>query len=250
MALILALWAGGVQASCGQALVLGLDVSGSVDPQEYWLQREGLAAALSSPAVRAVLLAQGAAPTDVAVFEWSGPAHQIMVQPWVTISDAAVLAEVTAQLRSKPRVTGNLTTAIGSAMQFGVALLDMRQDCWKRTLDISGDGPANTGPRPQDVSPARIPADVIINGLVVGDLARDDIKALSSYFNAYVIRGTGAFVETALGFDDYANAMERKLLRELQSLALSEVPQSQPEQVSKYSGFVPSSSAPRGVASW
>lgn len=247
IALMLAVWAGSAQASCGQALALGLDVSGSVDPQEYWLQREGLAAALSSQAVREVLLARGAAPTDIAVFEWSGPAHQVIVQPWITIGDAAVLAQVTARLRNTPRIKGSLTTALGSAMHFGLALLDLRQDCGTRTLDVSGDGPANTGPRPQDIPPASIPVDVIINGLVIGDPARGDIKDLSSYFNAYVIRGPGAFVETALGFDDYANAMERKLLRELQSLALSEV---QPRQVNKYSGSVRSNSAPRGAVTW
>jgi hypothetical protein len=48
-----------------------------------------------------------------------------------------------------------------------------------------------------------------------------EIKELSSYFRANVIRGPDAFVETALGFSDYAQAMERKLLRELQSIALS-----------------------------
>lgn len=250
LALMLAVWAGAVDAACGQALAIGLDVSGSVDPQEYWLQREGLATALSSPAVSAVLLSKAVAPTDIAVFEWSGPAHQIIVQPWITISDAAALEKVTGQLRSQPRVTGDLTTAIGSAMQFGVALLEMRQTCWRRTLDISGDGPANTGPRPQDLPPARIPDDVIINALVVGDLARDDINELSSYFTAYVIRGTGAFVETALGFDDYADAMERKLLRELQALTLSEAPRIQPAQISRYSEFVRSNTALHGAANW
>lgn len=218
-------WAAPVQA-CRQALAIGLDVSGSVDPTEYQLQRDGLAAALMSPAVQKLVIGAGSAPMDIAIYEWSGPAHQVLIQPWVTIDSAATLAQIAQNLRTRPRVPGSPTTAIGSALVYGAALLDQRQSCWKRTIDISGDGPANTGPRPQDVT--GIPANVVVNALVIGAAdrqARDersaDIKELSSYFNAYVIRGTGAFVEVALGFEDYAAAMERKLLRELQSLALS-----------------------------
>ncbi len=235
LACMLFLTAGALQAACGQALALGLDVSGSVDPVEYQMQREGLAAALTSQSVRQVLLAQGRAPTDIAVFEWSGPTHQALVQPWTTVTDSQNLNALASNLRTTARVQGSLTTAIGSAMLFGVGLLDQRSDCWKRTLDISGDGPANTGPRPQDLPADAIPPDIIINALVIGNadlFGRDersvDIKELSSYFNAYVIRGPNAFVEVALGFEDYAAAMERKLLRELQSLALSGTVESPP----------------------
>ena len=223
LVLLCCLTAGASEAACRQALVLGLDVSGSVDSVEYQMQRDGVAAALTSPAVTEVLLKSGAAPVDLAVFEWSGPAHQVMIQPWVTITDAAVLLEVARRIRTNPRVTGSPTTAIGSAMGFGVGQLDQRANCWKRTLDISGDGQANTGPRPQDV--AAVPTDVVINGLVI-EVA--NIQELSAYFDAYVIRGSGAFVEVALGFEDYAAAMERKLLRELQSLALSAAPDDRP----------------------
>lgn len=207
---------------------MGLDVSGSVDAAEYQMQRDGLATALMAPDVRAVLLAAGAAPVDIAVFEWSGPAHKVLIQPWVTISSAEVLADVAQNLRVSPRVPSSPTTAIGSAMQYGAVLLDQRALCWKRTLDISGDGEANTGRRPQDVT--QLAPDIVVNALVIGQAQQNgrderaaDIKELSSYFRAYVIRGPGAFVEVALGFEDYAAAMERKLLRELQSLALSSV---------------------------
>jgi hypothetical protein len=71
---------------------------------------------------------------------------------------------------------------------------------------------------------------MIINGLVIGDgdahgadHRAANIRELSSYFTAYVIRGDGAFVETAVGFDTYAAAMERKLIRELQAIAIGAV---------------------------
>lgn len=209
-----------LNAACRQALALGLDVSGSVDAREYRLQLDGLATALNSTQVRDVLFANPAAPITLTVFEWSGPNDQTIILPWTSLANFDTLTQITHQLHQHTRNASNPTTAIGSALRTGFTLLNMQPDCWKRTLDISGDGPANTGPRPQDISPAQTPPGVTVNGLVIG--GNTDIKELSTYYSAYVIRGPGAFVETARHFDDYAAAMERKLLRELQSISLSQ----------------------------
>ncbi|PUB12109.1 DUF1194 domain-containing protein [Yoonia sediminilitoris] len=215
------------EAACRHALALGLDVSGSVDATEYRLQLDGLATALDSEAVRQVLFAQPDAPIRIFVFEWSGPDHQRVILPWTSINTQSDLTEVLTRLTSTFRVESSLTTAIGSALQVGFAALGFQSECWQRTLDLSGDGPSNTGPRPQDIAPDSLPAGTTVNGLVVGsgnmrgdDARFADIKELSAYYRNYVIRGPGAFVETALGFEAYADAMERKLLRELQSLAI------------------------------
>lgn len=227
-AVLFCLWAADAQAACRQALALGLDISGSVDAREYRLQREGLAAALGSAKVRAALLQQLDAPVRLTVFEWSGPADQTVILPWTDIGSAAALDAATSAIKDAPRSNQDPTTALGSALLAGFAMLDAQKSCWRRTLDLSGDGPANTGPRPQDIGADRTPQGVTVNGLTIGadlqpgrDERLSDIKELSAYFRSYVIRGPGAFVETALGFEDYAAAMERKLLRELQSLALS-----------------------------
>ncbi len=221
----------GADAACRQALALGLDVSGSVDASEYRLQLDGLATALDSPAVRDVLFAQPAAPIRITVYEWSGPEDQTVILPWTELSDMAALQTARSALLGHQRREAAPTTAVGSAMLAGFVLLRDQSACWKRTLDLSGDGPANTGPRPQDIADRLRPAGVVVNGLVIGsgDQKGDDerlaeIKELSSYYRTYVIRGPGAFVESALGFNDYAAAMERKLLRELQSLAIGSGP--------------------------
>lgn len=217
------------QAACRQALALGLDVSGSVDAVEYRLQLDGLATALNSAPVQEVLFLQPDAPIRVLVYEWSGPLDQTVIVPWTDLTGPDDLARVTATLQSHPRGPAAPTTAIGSAMLAGFAFLDQHPDCWKRTLDLSGDGAANTGPRPQDIPDRRTPAGVVVNGLVIGsddlrggDERFADIKELSSYYSTYVVRGPGAFVEVALGFEDYAAAMERKLMRELASLAIGD----------------------------
>ena len=220
IAAVVALWPMSVDAACRQALVLALDVSGSVDAQEYVLQRDGVATALASDAVQALVLAPGAAPIQLAVFEWSGPDEQAMILNWTEITNAAALSQAIATIRSHQRQPQSPTTALGSAMQRGGALLAQHPSCWKHTLDISGDGQANTGPRPQFVDLSQAPAGMIINGLVIGegdahgaDHRAANIRELGSYFSAYVTRGPGAFVETAIGFEAYAAAMERKLIR-------------------------------------
>ena len=230
------------QAACRQALALGLDISGSVDAVEYGLQREGLAQALGAAAVRDALLQQPDAPVRLTVFEWSGPTARTVILPWTAITDAAALDTARARIRTAPRSLQDQTTALGLAMLAGFAMLEAQPDCWTRTLDLSGDGIANTGPRPQDIPASRTPPGVTVNGLTIGTAtppgaddsthpqgtgsgggaALSDGAGLAAYFRAFVVRGPGAFVEQAMGFDDYAAAMERKLLRELKSLALSD----------------------------
>lgn len=217
------------QAACRQALALGLDVSGSVDAVEYRLQLDGLAVALNSERVQEVLFMQPDAPIRILVYEWSGPLDHTVIVPWTALTVPDDLARVTATLRSHPRGAAAPTTAIGSAMLAGFSFLEQHPACWKRTLDLSGDGPTNTGPRPQDIPDSQTPTGVVVNGLVIGsdnlrggDGRFADVKELSSYYDSYVVRGPGAFVEVALGFEEYAAAMERKLLRELASLVMGD----------------------------
>lgn len=218
-------------AQCRQALALGLDVSGSVDSGEYRAQIDGLAAALRHPDVWRALLAMPAAPVRLAIYEWSGPDYQRLLLDWTPIADADTLSRVVNRLGRQQRRTAPPGTALGTAMHTGASLLAQQPDCWKRTLDISGDGKRNVGPHPRDVRDDLAATGLTINALVIGadapsfgDIRQADIGELSSYFKAYVITGPDAFVETAIGFEDYEAAMVRKLKRELEGLALSALP--------------------------
>ena len=216
------------QAQCRQALALGLDVSRSVDAREYRLQRDGVIAALDDAEVRDKLLAMPAAPVRLLVFEWSGPFDQALLLPWTEIRTAQDLDDILAQLSQTGRRDATPGTALGVAMTEGAALLQQQSECWKRTLDISGDGKSNLGPRPRDVKTRLATRGITINALVIGaddpsiaDLRQSEIGALSSYFRAEVIMGPDAFVMTAMGFEDYGRAMKHKLLRELDGLVFS-----------------------------
>lgn len=227
-ALCLVLWAGASQAACRQALALGLDVSGSVDSAEYQVQLNGLANALLHPEVQEALLVMPQTPVRLAVFEWSGPEFKRVLLPWTEISGHDALAQAAARIRGSQRVPADPSTAIGAAMRFGLGMLGEQPACWKRTLDLSGDGVSNTGPRPKEIRPLAEATDITVNGLVIAADApegrtdqRAEVAALWSYYKVYVISGPGAFVETALGFEDFEAAMVRKLKKELQGQLFS-----------------------------
>ncbi len=219
---------GFAKAPCRQALALGLDVSGTVDAREYRLQLDGLAFALQDLRVRSALLTLPQEPVEILVYEWSGPRDQALIIPWKPIRTVTDLEAVITTLAETERRTASPGTALGSAMKVGAGYLEERRHCSKRTLDISGDGKSNIGPRPQDVRETLQQQGITINGLAIGadspaigDLRQSDIGELSRYYQTNVIMGEGAFVETAIGYEDYAEAMARKLLREIETLTLS-----------------------------
>jgi hypothetical protein len=206
---------------CRLSLAIALDVSGSVDAREYRLQADGLAAALADDEVRDLLLAMPDAPVALAIYEWSASRYQRLVQDWVFIVDEAALASVVTRLRGLDREQAPEPTGLGAALRYGKRLIDAGPACWDQTLDVSGDGKNNDWPTPQQLRDARALSGLRINALVVVE-NRDELRAgaretgeLPAYFNTQVIQGPGAFVEVARGFEDYARAMKRKLLKEL-----------------------------------
>ena len=214
------------QAACRLALALGLDVSGSVDPREYRLQLDGVAAALEDAEIQAALMALPDAHVALAVYQWGAPNQQHLLLDWTPLITPQAAIDVAARLRGTSFAFRDPSTAIGAAMSFGNALLRERDDCWRHTLDISGDGPSNAG-----FHPGSFPRDgwITINGLVVNPYGRANtdkdlsrVQTLERHYRDHVIRGPGSFIETASNFNDFADAMARKLLREVQVIAVSD----------------------------
>ena len=220
------------QAACQQALAFGLDVSKSVDAEEYQLQLKGLAATLTSPDVTSSILTMPKFPVRLLVFEWSGQDYQRILIPWTDISNIEVLQNLSTELRLTQRRDAPPTTALGKAIQTGVRYLNQQPSCWKRTLDISGDGKSNTGPPPHMVNLPEKIGDVVINALVIGidattRLSHEELSVdeLATYFSNRVVAGPGAFFEIAVSLDDCEQAMIFKLLRELELIGLSRLSQ-------------------------
>lgn len=217
MLLLLAqpVWAG----PCRQALVLALDVSGSVNAQEYQQQVNGLADALDSPEVRHLILFGADAPVALAVFEWSSRNHQLMIQPWVMLNSPGALDAAIARIRQHRKQRAGLKTALGTALMHAAALLRQQPDCWRKTIDVSGDGPNNIGATPAQTYDTTDFGGATVNALVIGSTDRDfglSDHDLQRYFEQEVLMGPGAFSIIAHGYADYARAMQLKLERELQ----------------------------------
>ena len=214
----------GTAEICRQALALGLDVSGSVDAKEYRLQLDGLAVALRQKDVQTAFLAQPNAPVALAIYEWSGPSDQRMLTGWRSIQTADDLGIVAEQLAQTQRLPMDPSTGLGASISYGAALLAQRPNCWQHTLDISGDGMSNAGPRPQDVRHFPDVSAITINALVIAPSPTEreaGASELVRYFEELVTQGLFSFVEQANGFDAYADAMAKKLLRELSGMVLS-----------------------------
>ncbi len=219
------------QEPCRLALVLALDVSGSVDPDEYRLQMDGLSRALLAPPVADRLLEMPGAPVAILAFEWSDAGAQAVIADWRRIDGQAALVEFAYRIRSHQRSVAPDATSIGSAMTFAAARFADGPACWRRTLDISGDGRNNARPEPEDMRLQPGLSGVTINGLVIGADSPSfgnerlvDVGELVAYYSTAVIAGSGAFVEAALGFEDFQRAMTRKLLRELPTMSLGAGP--------------------------
>lgn len=151
---------------------------------------------------------------------------QRTIVEWTPITNRPTLEAVAGALRAQEReVLGDAvdhSTSISTAIAHGIDAISAQSQCWKRTIDISGDGKHNTGGDPRSQRNALSQNAITVNGLVVGvdsprggDIRQLEIGELSSYYNTVVIWGPDAFVETALGFSDFERAMRRKLLREL-----------------------------------
>ncbi len=208
-------------------MALGLDVSASVDTAEYRLQLDGLAAALRAPQLQRQILRDAHAPVWIVAFEWAGSDHQRVLIDWRPLGSAEEIEAVARQLEGVRRSRSSPSTAIGAAMRYASHLFDRGPVCWRRTLDLSGDGTNNDGPSPGDISRAVGYRDITVNGLVIGAdraMGRDErqmaLMELSAYFRRRVIHGPGAFIEVAQGFEDYERAMTRKLLRETRAMQL------------------------------
>jgi len=195
--------------SCETALLLAVDISGSIDAGEYALQMQGLAAALDDPAVAAELV-QG--QVALAVVQWSGVGAQALVLPWRRMLSGADVADIAARVRALPRAFSASDTAVGEAISFAAMQFALVPDCARRVIDISGDGPENAGftvGRARQMTQA---AGITINAIAIEDMGSS--ASVSVFYTRHVITKDG-FVMTARGLGDYPRAIREKLLREV-----------------------------------
>ena len=192
------------------ALCLAVDVSASVDYDEFGLMIGGLAQAFRQPRIVQAAAAGARGGIAVTVLFWS--ARQELAVPWMRVSDMASGEALAEAIDNAPRLPSPGATALGLGMAAGLGLLGAFEARAERlVLDVSGDGRHNLGRPPGPVRDIGVAAGVSINGLAVLNEEPD----LLEHYEAEVIGGPGAFAMSCADYADFADAIARKLFREI-----------------------------------
>lgn len=197
-------------AACEIELILAMDVSRSVMNAEYDLQMQGLANAFRDEVV--LDLIEGAGGIMATVTQWSGAGDQAQTVPWRWLESRASTLSFADEITNQRRSYFGAYTATGDALLHAAAVSATNPTkCRRKIVDVSGDGKGNRGSDPKAAS-----AQLIASGFTINALAILGAKPSPLDFYARnVIGGPGAFVEAADGFEVYAEAIRRKILREL-----------------------------------
>jgi hypothetical protein len=197
-------------------LVLAVDASGSIDADEFELQREGIAEAIASAPVLAAIRSGPRGAVGIAMVEWGAPAGAATVVEWLRVSDAASAGAAAEAMRHAPR-SRQSWNAIGDALVHCGDLL--RRAPWpaaERTVDVSGDGPDMrslvAAPAARD---ALVADGVVVNGLAIEASSSWRDGRLAALYERDVMGGPGAFVMRAEDRRDFARALRAKLVREI-----------------------------------
>ena len=194
--------------ACQMALVLGIDVSHSIDAQEYDIQVSGLAEALRDPVIASTLVELQVAMT---VVQWSGAEQQEVSIPWQRMLTKRHISRFEERVRALKRPWNDSNTGVGAALEMMLEQFAHVRDCQRRVIDFSGDGVSNAGPLPINARGQAMAMDVVINGLAIDRIG----LSVTQYYKGHVTTGRNSFVVTATGYHDYPRAIRTKLFREL-----------------------------------
>jgi hypothetical protein len=216
-------WAREAATEVDLALVLAVDVSLSMDPEEQRIQREGYVSAFRSEAVQSAIRQGLIGRIAVTYVEWAGVGSRYVVVPWTVIGTAAE-AEGFADQLTRARPKRAIWTSISAALDFSVDLLRVAGvEPTRRVIDMSGDGPNNQG---REITQARadaVAAGIVINGLplmISAPTGPYDIPDLDLYYRDCVIGGPGAFMVPVREVAEFATAIRTKIVREVADAAV------------------------------
>lgn len=229
-------------AGVGTALVVSVDVSGSVDESRYRLQMEGIAEALEDPSVLAAITGS---PGGIAfaLVTWADAARVSV--DWRRIATRADAAATAALVRAVPRQPGNFTCLGGMLRTLsGSVLHRLPVPAERVVVDVSSDGIDNCTD-PDELRAQRdalLDGGVVINGLPILVPGENDVVGVGAYrapgyglralpegtyregttleawYRKHVIGGPGAFLLAARGYGDFARALRQKFVLEISGL--------------------------------
>jgi hypothetical protein len=202
-------------------LVLATDVSGSINEEEFQVQREGTAAAFTDPTVVRSIQGGALGRIAVAMFDFSSPEYGKVVVDWHIIKDKASAQAFSELVLAAPRSPGR-RTSVSNALELGSTMIEATEKdivATRRVIDVSGDGPNNDGDAMREVHDRIIGMGIVVNGLpIMDDNANGYYPDLDKYYSACVAGGRGAFVVVAKSFKDFGLAMRHKLILEISGI--------------------------------
>jgi hypothetical protein len=203
-------------------LVLAVDVSYSMDPEEQRLQREGYFEALRSPLVLEAIRRGIHGKIAVAYVEWAGTASQEIVVDWTVIETRDDVERFIAGIHERPP-RRFARTSISGVLDFATRMiLDNDFEGLRQVIDVSGDGTNNHG---RIVTAARddaVAQGIVINGLPImlnrNPTTYRDFEELDVYYTDCVIGGPGAFMVPIRERSQFPEATRTKLILEIAGL--------------------------------
>jgi hypothetical protein len=178
------------------------------------LQRDGIAMALSDPAVREAIRSGPLKRIAINMVVWAQ--HEVPKDStgWSILASDAEIDRFAAMVRAFPRRV-NGATGMGSGLAEAIHALESSGiSAPREVVDISGDG-AETPARDYVVMMPQARQMASARGAVVNGLAILGENGVDAWYRRNVIVGPGSFVMVAEDYDDFAEAMRRKLLREI-----------------------------------
>ena len=146
-------------------LVLAVDVSYSMDPDEQALQREGYRMALTSKEFLSALREGVNGKIAITYIEWAGEFDQKVVMPWRLIDGPEAADAVAAEIGRAPYRRAS-RTSISGGLRFARGLFEHSgYKGLRRVIDVSGDGANNSGPLVVPTRDKIVKSGITINGL-------------------------------------------------------------------------------------
>jgi uncharacterized protein DUF1194 len=219
---LLALLTGGAAAAHAEGaaadleLVLAVDASGSVDDREFALQMRGIAAGFRDPKVREAIGSGPKGRIAVNLIVWAD--HQVPkdTSGWFVLADDADAEAFARLVEGFPR-RQNGATGIGEGVAAAVRAIETNGiDGARKTIDVSGDG-QETAPREFVVLMPQARVMALSSGITINGLAIiNEDPMLLDYYRNKVRTGPGSFIMGVSDYSDFAEAMRRKLFREIE----------------------------------
>jgi hypothetical protein len=203
-------------------LVIAVDVSLSMDLDEQHLQRDGYVAAFRDPELHAAIAEGGEGRIAVTYVEWAGASWQQVIIPWTVLDGPAAARAFADRLEAQP-ITRERLTSISAALYFARGLLATSGfAAQRRVIDVSGDGPNNSGSPVPAARDQLVEDGIVINGLPIVLKAATptflDLPDLDAYYGACVVGGPGSFMIPVKEVDGLKAAIRRKLILEISGL--------------------------------